>query len=272
MPKRITIKNGDRYNQCMIIKEIEPVIYETAKYKAITRRVKCRCDCGTIFNVNINDLRTGKQQSCGCYKIATSTTQGGLSRHPIYRVWVNMLDRCYNKEHPAYHNYGGRGITVCKEWQGSNGVLPFYKHVISLPTNLGWRKGLEVDRRENNRNYEPNNIHFVTRKRNSLNRRATVYCSIPTHVSDKVYKQLYSLMRVDKTVKLNRASRNLRIKCYLQGKVWRDPRLRITLKDLWDLIGHPDLGYATATSRYVKLGYSAYESVSQPPEPLFGYK
>ena len=41
----------------------------------------------------------------------------GLSYTPEYRAWQQMIRRCHNPEHPAYANYGGRGIFVCDEWR-----------------------------------------------------------------------------------------------------------------------------------------------------------
>lgn len=36
---------------------------------------------------------------------------------PIYGIWVDMRRRCEKENRPDYHRYGGRGITVCPEWQ-----------------------------------------------------------------------------------------------------------------------------------------------------------
>ena len=35
----------------------------------------------------------------------------------IYNAWINMRQRCFNQNHAEYHNYGGRGISICKEWE-----------------------------------------------------------------------------------------------------------------------------------------------------------
>ena len=40
----------------------------------------------------------------------------GYTKHPLYGRWSNMKARCYNKNHHAYKNYGGRGIKVCEDW------------------------------------------------------------------------------------------------------------------------------------------------------------
>ncbi len=41
------------------------------------------------------------------------------SDHPLFRTYVNMKTRCFNKRNKAYPNYGGRGITVCDRWKSS---------------------------------------------------------------------------------------------------------------------------------------------------------
>lgn len=88
----------------------------------------------------------------------------GLSKHPLYRVWVGMRVRCYDPKHCMYHRYGGRGITVCDEWLES--FKAFYDFAIAH----GWRKGLETDRIDNNGNYEPQNVRFVTTLENHQNK------------------------------------------------------------------------------------------------------
>lgn len=93
---------------------------------------------------------------------------GPLHQHPLYDVWNNMRQRCHNPGHPAFRDYGGRGIFVCDEWRGSS--LAF----VSWAVNSGWRAGLEIDRENNDGPYSPGNCRFVTRKRNKRNCRNTV--------------------------------------------------------------------------------------------------
>jgi hypothetical protein len=89
----------------------------------------------------------------------------GLRSHPLYMIHRDMINRCYLKTRLCYKNYGGRGITVCEEWR--NDVKAFYDWAISN----GWRKGLEIDRINNNGNYEPSNCRIATAKINAQNRR-----------------------------------------------------------------------------------------------------
>lgn len=83
-------------------------------------------------------------------------------------VYYNLLQRCFNQKNPGYRNYGGRGITVCNEWR--NDINSFIKWSL----NNGYADGLQIDRINNNGNYEPNNCRYVIPKVNLNNRRTNV--------------------------------------------------------------------------------------------------
>lgn len=123
---------------------------------------KCQCDCEerNYKEVPSQRLKNGDTKSCGC--IYRKHLLSGTS---IYNVWKTMIDRCYNKEYHRYHDWGGRGIKVCDEWKGS--VRKFAEWCIKN----GWDKNLQIDRIDNDKNYEPGNIRFVTSQFNSFNRR-----------------------------------------------------------------------------------------------------
>ncbi len=88
----------------------------------------------------------------------------GLHKHPLYNVYHNMMKRCYKKYSQEYHNYGARGIKVCKQWQS---FLPFYKWAMES----GYKKGLYLDRINSSSNYLPKNCRWVTRSISCSNRR-----------------------------------------------------------------------------------------------------
>lgn len=81
--------------------------------------------------------------------------------------YYNMLKRCYDEKHKDYTNYGGRGIEVCKEWKESK------QSFMEWCLENGFEKGLEIDRIDNDKGYEPTNCRFVTRKENANNRRCS---------------------------------------------------------------------------------------------------
>lgn len=82
---------------------------------------------------------------------------------PLYLVWNSMRQRCYNPKVKNYHRWGGRGIKVCKKWRES--FIHFYEWAISN----GYKKGLSIDRKNNNGNYSPKNCHFITAKKQVQN-------------------------------------------------------------------------------------------------------
>lgn len=90
----------------------------------------------------------------------------GLSHTPLYGLFDNMKERCYNPNHIGWKDYGGRGIIICEEWL--NDFTYFYTWAIYN----GWKPNLQIDRfPDKNGNYEPNNCRFATPKENCRNRR-----------------------------------------------------------------------------------------------------
>jgi hypothetical protein len=87
---------------------------------------KCLCECGNEKIVRSSSLRCGDTKSCGClhkdtariFVVARNKTHGGCGTTE-YNTWSAMRQRCYNKNNPFYHCYGGRGITVCERWLNS---------------------------------------------------------------------------------------------------------------------------------------------------------
>lgn len=83
----------------------------------------CRCECGTEKPIRANSLAHHGTQSCGCYQkegVSKRATRHGYARPGkkgrTYNIWVAMRQRCNDPHGKSYENYGGRGITVCPEW------------------------------------------------------------------------------------------------------------------------------------------------------------
>lgn len=101
-------------------------------------------------------------------------TKHGLSYKRIYRIYTHMICRCYRKYESGYENYGGRGITVCDEWLGKDGVSNFNNWAIQN----GYSDELTIDRIDVNGNYCPENCRWVTNKEQQNNKRVNVFIEI----------------------------------------------------------------------------------------------
>lgn len=105
----------------------------------------------------------------------TKIEKTSLRRHPLQNVYRHMIERCYNPGRLQYQDYGGRGVTVSDEWRLNKWTF------IHWGLNNGWSKGLQLDRIDNNGNYNPENCRFVTPKENSRNRRDNKIISYKGH-------------------------------------------------------------------------------------------
>jgi len=155
---------GQRFGRLM-------VLYDTGERKNRNVVWHCRCDCGNELDVRSGDLVSIHTTSCGCYqrqRAAEVNTVHGMTReetfHSIYWAWCSMLQRCENPDNKGYKNYGFRGIKVCDEWHK---FIPFCDWALAN----GWQKGLQLDRINNNGNYEPCNCRWATPQENNRNRR-----------------------------------------------------------------------------------------------------
>jgi len=95
--------------------------------------------------------------------IGETREKHGMSHSFEYMIWASMKYRCSNINDSHYHRYGGRGITVCDKWESS--FLAFYKDMGDKPFSEA-----QIDRIDNDGNYEPNNCHWATPKENVNNR------------------------------------------------------------------------------------------------------
>jgi hypothetical protein len=86
-------------------------------------------------------------------------------RHKLYNVWYNMIQRCHDEKHKNYKDYGGRGIKVCHIWKSN--FNNFYNWAIKN----NYQDGLQIDRINNDKNYEPFNCRWITHKENQQNKR-----------------------------------------------------------------------------------------------------
>lgn len=110
--------------------------------------------------------------SCGCYRrklLKRGNIKHGMSKERLYKILLCMKDRCYNKNHQSYIHYGGKGVSICKEWEN-------YSCFKDWALKNGYNGNLSIDRIDVNGNYEPNNCRWVNQSvqtRNSARIRST---------------------------------------------------------------------------------------------------
>lgn len=131
---------------------------------------KCLCTlCGTVKNVPLKVLKSGKSTSCGCV-----WTKHGLANTKIYKRYMSIKKRCYNPNASDYYRYGGRGIYMCDEWLGDNGFMNFY----TWSMNNGYRDELTINRKDNDGPYAPYNCEWVDLKTQARNKSTNTYFNV----------------------------------------------------------------------------------------------
>ena len=127
----------------------------------------CKCDCGNECEMAASSLIISRRkvQSCGCSLVLKRRTP--LEKTLLSR-WRGIKKRCFDPSCKQYKNYGARGITLYEPWKNDQELF------LDYCKSIGAKKWLQIDRINNDGNYEPGNIRFVTKKVNLNNKRNSV--------------------------------------------------------------------------------------------------
>lgn len=170
---------GQRFGRLKVIKQGETFVSQSGR-----RRVRwwCKCRCGFSKLVLGESLKAGSTTSCGCRKRETGR-ENAIKRRgthvkavrdteiPEYRIWCGMRQRCYDQNCRSYPDYGGRGIRVCKRWRKS--FKKFLKDMGERPSPKH-----QIDRKENDGGYRPDNCRWATKTEQMNNRRNSVFITL----------------------------------------------------------------------------------------------
>jgi hypothetical protein len=152
------------------------------------KRALYKCICGNEVDLDWSSVNTGHTsqcQKCSDKSRIKNRITHNLIKHPLYRKWQDMKNRCYNPNVGHYKNYGKRGVVVCDLWKKD--FYSFYCWCI----NNGWKLELQIDRKDVNGNYTPDNCKFSTALEQGFNKTNTFYIyynDIRYGLSELLYK------------------------------------------------------------------------------------
>lgn len=160
---------GKKYGSLLVIRR--------AQSRQAHAQWLCKCDCGNETITSGRNLRLGLTKSCGCLmkenallsaqKKVGWRKENANKRHQSYDRWRGIKKRCFNPKHDAYEYYGGRGITLYEQW-----IDDFQSFASYLDENLGkCPEGFTLDRIDNDKHYEPNNLRWSDRETQRGNQR-----------------------------------------------------------------------------------------------------
>lgn len=122
----------------------------------------CSCTCGKDGVFSSKGLQAGSTTSCGCAQ-RDAVTKHGLSYHPLYGTWIDMIARCHDSKNKAFKWYGAKGVSVCERWKENPQF--FFDDMGDRP------KGTSLDRVDGTTGYNKDNCTWAAESQQQNNRR-----------------------------------------------------------------------------------------------------
>lgn len=138
--------------------------FPTPESKQKVRYGIYKCSCGFVSEFKTYDIIRGRIESCKPCRVHDNTKHKGCGTR-LYRIWMAMKTRCYNKKAINYMDYGRRGIKICKKWEHD------FANFKKWSLKNGYGDDLSIDREKNNKNYKPSNCRWVKKEVQARNTR-----------------------------------------------------------------------------------------------------
>lgn len=152
--------SGQRFGKLVAVSYVSP------------RKWLCICECGNSIIALSSNIVRGNTSSCGCHRKELMTTHG-LTGTKEYMAWQSAKGRCFNQKDQEFHNYGGRGITMCEEWR--NSFERFLQDMGICPP------GHSLDRVNNDGDYTSSNCRWTDSVTQNRNKRETIFLTHDGH-------------------------------------------------------------------------------------------
>lgn len=187
------------------------VIKDLGKPNNGPRRVIVKCKiCGNLNEGQVQNFKAAK--SCGCLKGAPIVCSYKHSHKRLFRIYKNMLSRCYDKKHKSYHNYGKLGILVCSEWKSSPDLF------CAWSLENGYCDDLTIDRINGEKGYFPSNCRWVTVTQQNRNARTNVLNEKTVQLIRFDYSNGFSIKDIIEKYNMNRST----ISQVVNNRIWRE--------------------------------------------------
>lgn len=195
---RIKYNSGYKHQTLQGVLTLLENVTHCFKYKA-----KWQCYCNNFFEAYVGKVISGNVKSCGCWnKSVIERKVKDPNIQYLISLYRNIKNRCYNIYGQDYHHYGGRGISIDNEWKNDQN-----KFIEDILINLGQRptEKHQLDRVDNNGNYEIPNLRWATQKENNRNKRSSRLITINNET--KTLAEWSELSNIKREVISDRANR-----------------------------------------------------------------